>query len=53
MQEKTAVSETQHGHARRERERKPYACRGQILEWAIDHANVRPDRFVLVDRLVE
>src|SRR5262245_43777572 len=53
MQEEIAVAEAHHGHARRERERKPYACRRQILERAIDHADIRPERLISVDRLVE
>src|SRR6516164_11654722 len=53
MQEEIAVAEAHHGHACREREGKPHARRRQILERAIDHADVRPERLVSVDRLVE
>jgi hypothetical protein len=40
MQEEIAIAEAHHGHARRERERKPCARRRQILKRAIDYADV-------------
>jgi hypothetical protein len=44
VHEEIAIPEAQHRHARREREWKPYPSHHQILEGAIDHADVRLDR---------
>ena len=53
VEEEVAVCETHDGHSRRERERQLDSTYDQILERAVDDADVRPDGLVDADWLVE
>jgi hypothetical protein len=53
MEEEIAVFESDDGHARRERERKPHSGRREILQRPVDDADIRPEGLVLVEWVVD
>src|SRR5262249_753058 len=53
MQKEIAVCESYDCHTRRERERKPHFRRREILQWPVDDADIRPERLVLVELVVD
>src|SRR5215217_4329402 len=53
MEEEVAVWQAHHCHSGRERKRQPDAAYRQVLEWAIDDADVRRECLVDVNWLVK
>jgi hypothetical protein len=52
MEKEIAIFEFDHSHACRERQWKPNAQHRQILEWAVDDADVPREWLILVKRFV-
>ena len=53
MEKEITVFEANYGHTRRERERKSHSGRRQILQRAVDDADIWPPGLVLIERCVD